>query len=79
LTSFCGSTSPARIFCKNGFDIWREHATKAGYGLTAIVSRNEITLAQVEKEFSGLSCDPPKATVTDDISARPDLMQIKMR
>jgi len=43
VTSFCRSTSPARIFCKNGFDTWREHATKAGYGLTAIVSRNEIT------------------------------------
>jgi hypothetical protein len=34
VTSFCRSTSPTRILCKNGFGKWRGHATNAGYGLT---------------------------------------------
>ncbi len=34
VTSFCRSTSPTRIFCKNGFGTWRGHAANAAYGLT---------------------------------------------
>src|SRR5712692_6403453 len=34
VTSFCRSTSPTRISCKNGFGTGHLHATNAGYGLT---------------------------------------------
>ena len=34
VTSFCRSTSPTRILCKNGFGTWRGHAPNAGCGLT---------------------------------------------
>jgi hypothetical protein len=34
VTSFCRSTSPSRIFCKNDFGTRRGHAPKAGDDLT---------------------------------------------
>src|SRR5713226_5353808 len=46
VTSFCRSTSPTRIFCKNGFGTCRGHATNAGYGLKGIVSQYETIRAR---------------------------------
>ena len=50
VTSFCRSTSPTRIFCKNGFGTWRGHAANAGYGLTGYreSKRNRYRLFLVE-------------------------------
>src|SRR6266849_5879385 len=46
LTSFCRSTSPTRISCKNGFGTRRGHATNGGTASQGIVRQKETVSAR---------------------------------
>src|SRR6266849_6291578 len=47
VTSFCRSTSPTRIFCKDGFGTWRGHATNGVTASQGIVRPGPISDSRV--------------------------------
>ena len=59
VTSFCRSTSPIRIFCKNGFGTRRGHATNGVIASQGIVSRNETVSAVSQQSVVAMQSPLP--------------------